>query len=88
MAEKEKLLLLKEKDPMLHCNPDTLKPLKTLIREEKKRITDVWDNPKVPKAKLMQMLATITWTNQVKGCYQQALKWRGEGKLAYVKERM
>jgi len=63
MAEKEKLVTLKEKDPMLHCNPDTLKPLRHLIIEEKKKITDVWDKPQVPKVNLMKMLETTTFAN-------------------------
>lgn len=45
MAQKEKLVAIKEKDPSLHCNPDTLKPLRHLILEEKKKITDLWDRP-------------------------------------------
>jgi hypothetical protein len=28
MAEKEKLLQMKEADPVLHCNPDVLKPIR------------------------------------------------------------
>ena len=79
---------MKEADPLLHCNPDALKPLRQLVNEEKKKVTDVWDNPKVPKMKLMKEMENLTWANQIKGAYQQSLKWRGEGKLAFIKEQM
>lgn len=79
---------MKEADPLLHCNPDALKPLRQLVNEEKKKVTDVWDNPKVPKMKLMKEMENLSWANQIKGAYQQALKWRGDGKLAFMKEQM
>lgn len=70
MAQKEKLIQMREADPVLHCNPDVLKPLRQLVNEEKKKVTDVWDNPKVPKMKLMKEMENLTWSNQIKGAYQ------------------
>lgn len=87
MVEKEKLLRIKEKDPTLHCNPDVLKPIKKLIMDERKKVLDLWDTPKVPKLKLMKEMENLTWTTQTRGAYKQSLKWRGEGKLAFLKDR-
>lgn len=57
---------MREKDPVLHCNPDVLKPIRKLIQEEKDKVSALWDNPKVPKMKYMQELdkdGQVTWTN-------------------------
>ena len=44
---------MRQKDPVLHCNPDVLKPIRKLIQEEKDKVSALWDNPKVPKMKYM-----------------------------------
>jgi len=71
-AAKESLLAMRAKDAELYRN--STKPLGELINEEKRKITDVWDNPRVPKGKLMKELENVTWANQIKGAYAQALK--------------